>query len=138
MLEIAPGHGRWTEYLAHHCDRLIGVDLASSCVEVCRERFDGRPNLEFFVNDGRSLDMVDAGSVDLVFSFDSLVHAEWACSAPTWNRSHSSLRQADLRSCTTPTQGSTRESSTVGIASAPRRSPTWRPQASVRHGIDEP
>jgi SAM-dependent methyltransferase len=76
VLEIAPGHGRWTDFLARHCDRLIGVDLSSSCVDVCRERFAGRPNLEFFVNDGRSLDMVDDGTVDLVFSFDSLVHVE--------------------------------------------------------------
>ena len=76
VLEIAPGHGRWTDFLAQHCDRLIGVDLSGGCVEVCRERFDGQPNLKFFVNDGRSLDMVDDGTVDRVFSFDSLVHAE--------------------------------------------------------------
>ena len=76
VLEIAPGHGRWTEYLAQHCDRLVGVDLSGSCVEVCRQRFAGRENLEFFVNDGRSLDMVENASVDLVFSFDSLVHVE--------------------------------------------------------------
>ena len=27
MLEIAPGHGRWTAYLREHCDTLAIVDL---------------------------------------------------------------------------------------------------------------
>src|SRR4029077_1318302 len=33
-------------------------------------------HLAFYVNDGSSLDVVPDGSVDFVFSFDSLVHAE--------------------------------------------------------------
>jgi hypothetical protein len=36
----------------------------------------GASHLECHVNDGRSLDMVEDGSVDFAFSFDSLVHAE--------------------------------------------------------------
>ena len=76
ILEIAPGYGRWTQHLAGLCDRLIGVDLSENCVEHCRQRFAGAPHVEFFANDGTSLDMVEDGSVDLAFSFDSLVHAE--------------------------------------------------------------
>ena len=33
ILEIAPGYGRWTRYLVHLCDRLIGVDVTARCVE---------------------------------------------------------------------------------------------------------
>jgi len=33
IVEIAPGHGRWTNYLAQHCDRLISVDLSSACID---------------------------------------------------------------------------------------------------------
>lgn len=76
ILEIAPGFGRWTEYLRRHCDRLIAVDLAERCVESCRRRFAEADHLEFHVNDGRSLPMVADRSVDLAFSFDSLVHVE--------------------------------------------------------------
>jgi SAM-dependent methyltransferase len=76
ILEIAPGYGRWTQHLAGWCDRLIGVDLVEGCVDHCRRRFSADPRLEFHVNDGTSLDMVEDGSVDLAFSFDSLVHAE--------------------------------------------------------------
>jgi 2-polyprenyl-3-methyl-5-hydroxy-6-metoxy-1,4-benzoquinol methylase len=76
ILEIAPGHGRWTEYLKDLTDHLVIVDLAESCIEHCRRRFADASNIEYHVNDGRSLGMVTDRSVDFVFSFDSLVHAE--------------------------------------------------------------
>jgi SAM-dependent methyltransferase len=76
VLEIGPGFGRWTHYLREHCDALVGVDLAQRCVDACRERFAGDARLAFHVNDGTSLGMVPDGSIDLVFSFDTLVHAE--------------------------------------------------------------
>jgi SAM-dependent methyltransferase len=76
ILEIAPGFGRWTQYLKDLADQLVIVDLTERCIDHCRERFAGAGNIEYHVNDGRSLDMVADGSVDFVFSFDSLVHAE--------------------------------------------------------------
>jgi 2-polyprenyl-3-methyl-5-hydroxy-6-metoxy-1,4-benzoquinol methylase len=76
VLEIAPGYGRWTEFLKAECERLILVDLTERCIDHCRERFADSANIEYHVNDGRSLEMVEDGSVDFVFSFDSLVHVE--------------------------------------------------------------
>jgi SAM-dependent methyltransferase len=76
ILEIGPGYGRWTQYLLSLCERLVAVDLAERCVEHCRARFADADHLECHRNDGRSLDMVEDGSVDFAFSFDSLVHAE--------------------------------------------------------------
>lgn len=76
ILEIAPGYGRWTQYLKDLCDRLVIVDLTENCIENCRRRFADATNIEYHVNDGRSLAMVEDGSLDFVFSFDSLVHAE--------------------------------------------------------------
>jgi SAM-dependent methyltransferase len=76
ILEIAPGHGRWTQFLRDHCTSLIGVDLASSCVNECRRKFQGDPRLHFEVGDGRKLPMVANSSIDFAFSFDSLVHVE--------------------------------------------------------------
>src|SRR4051794_14135992 len=76
ILEIAPGYGRWTQYLKDLCERLVIVDLTQGCIDHCRERFADASNIEYHVNDGRSLAMVEDGSVDFVFSFDSLVHAE--------------------------------------------------------------
>jgi SAM-dependent methyltransferase len=76
ILEIAPGYGRWTQYLKDLCERLLVVDLAPQCIDHCRERFSEADNISYHVNDGRSLEMVEDHSVDFVFSFDSLVHAE--------------------------------------------------------------
>jgi SAM-dependent methyltransferase len=76
MLEIAPGHGRWTTYLREHCDRLAIVDLDEACIDACRERFAGDDRITCHVNDGMSLEMIDDNSVDFAFSFDSLVHAD--------------------------------------------------------------
>jgi hypothetical protein len=76
ILEIAPGYGRWTQFLIRHCQSLIAIDISSGCIEHCKTRFATCDHAKFFVNDGSSLAVVPDQSVDFVFSFDSLVHAE--------------------------------------------------------------
>ncbi len=76
ILEIAPGFGRWTNYLKDQCDRLIVVDLSASCIQSCQQRFAASSHITYHVNDGISLAMIPDGAIDFVFSFDSLVHAE--------------------------------------------------------------
>ena len=76
LLEIGPGFGRWSSHLIRHADQVFLVDVTERCVEHCRRRFGGRGNVHVFRNDGVSLDMIDDASVDFVFSFDSLVHAD--------------------------------------------------------------
>jgi SAM-dependent methyltransferase len=76
ILEIAPGYGRWTQYLQGMCDQLVVVDLTETCINHCRKRFEGLDHITYHVNDGRSLEMIEDGSIDFVFSFDSLVHVE--------------------------------------------------------------
>ncbi len=76
ILEIGPGYGRWTEFLKDVCDRLILVDISEECIDACKRRFAAAPHIDSHVNDGKSLDMIPDDSIDFVFSFDSLVHAE--------------------------------------------------------------
>lgn len=76
ILEIAPGYGRWTNYLKNYCSELVAVDMAETCVRACRQRFVLDKHLTFHVNDGRSLAMIPSNSIDFIFSFDCLVHAE--------------------------------------------------------------
>ena len=76
MLELGPGRGRWTHFLKDHTQRFIGLDLSPACVEACRSRFRADAHCEFHATDGRTLGPAPAGGVDLVFSFDVLVHAE--------------------------------------------------------------
>jgi methyltransferase family protein len=74
ILEIAPGFGRWTNYLKDYCEQLWIVDRVDECIEACRQRFAGDSRLSYYVNDGRSLSMFPDESIDFVFSFDSFVH----------------------------------------------------------------
>jgi ubiquinone/menaquinone biosynthesis C-methylase UbiE len=76
VLEIAPGFGRWTQYLKDLAGKLILVDLAEKCIEHCQARFADANNIDYHVNDGRSLAMIPDASVDFVFTWDSLVHAD--------------------------------------------------------------
>lgn len=76
VLELAPGHGRCTAFLLRFCKRYHGIDLSRQCVDFCRTRFAGRPDATFHANDGLSLAAVAGERFDLVFSFDSLVHAD--------------------------------------------------------------
>ena len=43
-------------------------------LELCRKRFATAQNLEFYVNDGRTLSDIASSSVDGVWSFDVFVH----------------------------------------------------------------
>ncbi len=76
IVEIAPGFGRWTNYLKDSCRRLIVVDLNENCIDYCKRRFRTSPHIKYHVNDGKSLHMIPDDSVDFIFSFDSLVHVE--------------------------------------------------------------
>jgi SAM-dependent methyltransferase len=78
IVEIAPGHGRWTQFLLTHCQTLAAYDASEPCVAYCADRFRNRVadgSAEFHLTDGFSLPKKDA-TIDLVFSFGSLVHAK--------------------------------------------------------------
>jgi SAM-dependent methyltransferase len=76
IVEIAPGFGRWSQFLIGQADDYVGVDLTPKCVEACRERFGDSRHARFVVTDGLSLPTVADGSADFIFSFDSLVHVQ--------------------------------------------------------------
>jgi SAM-dependent methyltransferase len=76
ILEIAPGRGRWTQFLRYRCKRLIVADISPRCIDACRKRFRDSSHIEYQVTDGLSLPAVETSSIDFVFSFDSLVHAD--------------------------------------------------------------
>ena len=75
-MEIGPGFGRWTHFLKDLCDRLIVVDLSEKCIRACQHLFRHCSHISYHINDGLALEAAVDGSVDFVFSFDSLVHAE--------------------------------------------------------------
>jgi SAM-dependent methyltransferase len=77
VLEIAPGFGRWTRFLLPAAKNYIGVDIAGKCVKACSERFAEHAHARFLQNDGQSLECIAGSSFDLVFSYDSLVQADY-------------------------------------------------------------
>lgn len=76
VLEIGPGFGRWTRKLIELSRHLIEVDVSEKCIEHCKNLFADKENVEFHVNDGRSLDFVTDDAVDYIWSFDVFVHIE--------------------------------------------------------------
>jgi len=80
ILEIAPGYGRWTPYLLNNSERYIGIDITEPLVLHCRRVFGAlRSRPVFLLGDGFRFNRVQDRSISLVFSFDSLVHAEMDC-----------------------------------------------------------
>jgi len=76
VLEIAPGHGRWTAYLAPRAGNITVVDLSPSCIAYCKERFTASTNIGYFVTDGTSLPPSATDAIDFVWSFDAFVHMD--------------------------------------------------------------
>lgn len=78
VLEIGPGHGRWSALIPHRIPKgtLHLVDLSPACIEFCKKRLAAHANVQYHVNDGRTLGMLSEKSVDFVWSFDTFVHIE--------------------------------------------------------------
>ena len=75
VLEIAPGYGRWTEYLVDSARSVVLVDINENCLAACRQRFGHLQHVEYHVGNGSALPGPNA-SRDFVFSFDALVHMD--------------------------------------------------------------
>ena len=73
-LDLAIGYGRNTEKLRQISDKVVGVDINQECIDFCKERFKDADNVELVKNDGTDLSIFSDGSVDLVYSFDAMVH----------------------------------------------------------------
>jgi hypothetical protein len=55
VIEIAPGHGRWSEFIVGMCRQAILVDLGPKCLEYCRTRFIEHSNVDYFMTTGTQL-----------------------------------------------------------------------------------
>lgn len=75
VIEIAPGHGRWSETLIDEAHSVRLVDLNPECLEACRSRFADATNVSYVETDGSSIP-ADDSSADFVWSFDSFVHID--------------------------------------------------------------
>jgi ubiquinone/menaquinone biosynthesis C-methylase UbiE len=74
VLEIGPGAGRWSLTLASISKKLILADLTENALRACRKKLSEFSNCVYYQNDGKSLPMVDDGSIHYVWSYDVFVH----------------------------------------------------------------
>ena len=51
ILEIAPGFGRWTQFLRPLCSKLVLVDVSPKCIAACQRLFAGDEGIQYHVND---------------------------------------------------------------------------------------
>lgn len=78
VLEIGPGHGRWSRALAASASRLSLVDINQSCLDFCRDRLAAYDTVDYHLTDGSSLGFIEPASIDFIWSFDSFVHMDGA------------------------------------------------------------
>ena len=73
-LDFGCGAGRLTRALAGYFDEVIGIDIAPSMIEAARQLHAGTGGIQFIVNTSTSLEGVESGSVDFVYSRLVLQH----------------------------------------------------------------
>ena len=74
VLDIACGEGYGSALLAASARRVVGVDIAADAVQHAAARY-GRPNLRFLTGSCHQIP-VDAASIDLVVSFETIEHVD--------------------------------------------------------------
>jgi SAM-dependent methyltransferase len=74
ILEIGPGAGRWTGVLVEMADTFTAVDIAESCIRICRQQYGDKPGTTFMVGNGQDLAGIADASIDSIWSFDVFVH----------------------------------------------------------------
>jgi SAM-dependent methyltransferase len=75
VLELGVGGGRTAVILRAHARELVCADISRKMLAATRERL-GQDGVRYVKIDGTSLDAVQAHSVDVFFSFDTMVHIE--------------------------------------------------------------
>jgi ubiquinone/menaquinone biosynthesis C-methylase UbiE len=74
VIEIAPGHGRWSEHLISRARFVTLVDISPTCLTHCMRRFAAAPNVDYVLTTGSQLPRYAGRHVDFIWSYDSFVH----------------------------------------------------------------
>lgn len=74
ILELGCGAGRMSRSFASRFGRVVALDISSEMLARAKELLVGIPNIAWLQGNGRDLSVVDAESVDCVFSYIVLHH----------------------------------------------------------------
>jgi ubiquinone/menaquinone biosynthesis C-methylase UbiE len=75
VLEIGIGGGKTGAMLLKYCHRLICADISSEMLQAAKLRL-GDERVNYVKLDGLTLEGIAAGSVDVCFCYDTMVHIE--------------------------------------------------------------
>ena len=75
VLEIGIGGGRTAEILLKYCQELVCADISTQMLQATRKRL-GATRVSYIKLDGINLDQIPAGSMDVCFCYDTMVHLE--------------------------------------------------------------
>jgi ubiquinone/menaquinone biosynthesis C-methylase UbiE len=76
VVELACGYGRHTAQYVNRAEHVTLIDVNEDSITACRERFKGRDNVSFLVNNGTDLSDLESGRYSALFSYDAMVHFE--------------------------------------------------------------
>jgi len=76
IVEIGAGYGRWIPFLAGYCEEMLVVDITQDCFEHLKQKYEKDSTVQPILGNGSSIHGIKPKSVDFVFSFHSLVHAD--------------------------------------------------------------
>jgi SAM-dependent methyltransferase/GT2 family glycosyltransferase len=74
LLEIGPGHGRWSRWLVERAGLLVLCDVSPNCLDACRGRLAGMGRFRGHLSHAADLPADLTGAVDAVWSYDCFVH----------------------------------------------------------------
>lgn len=76
VVELACGRGRHVERYIDRADKIVLVDILQGNIDFCKERYEGKKNVEYYVNNGYDLAELQSDSYTGIFSYDAMVHFE--------------------------------------------------------------
>jgi ubiquinone/menaquinone biosynthesis C-methylase UbiE len=65
VLDVACGIGRRAKFISPHIKQYVGVDFSKHMIERAKERYKDHANVSFYVNDGKTLSMLDDNTFDV-------------------------------------------------------------------------
>jgi hypothetical protein len=72
VIEVAPGHGRWSEYIIPSSGFVTLDDLSPNCLCFCRKRFSQYENVDYYLTTGTSLPYYCNNKLDHIVTVELL------------------------------------------------------------------
>lgn len=76
VVELACGRGRHVPLYEKQANKITLVDILKKNIDICRERFSDRTEINYYCNSGCDLKELSDNSYSALFTYDAMVHFE--------------------------------------------------------------